>query len=313
MPRPHTYGKKKPSTLGASSIFGTSSPASLRSHSAQIPLADLISELSALRFPVQVKDEVPDLKEPDSHIPSPNSEAEEGPNNAIDETATKSTDDPSNRSPQIADHPETFCLDAIALKPLQDAYKADCDRELPITAWAELLPEGAEVVKIAEASFAEVYRVTINGMSSILKLIQLKIASDPMSMESETAIEVETVISEVRLMNALTQLPGFVTFKDVHLIHGKPCEAIIEAYNSFDYSTTSSSFPDPNLFRPSSLFLAVELGDAGTVLDEAPLQKINEVWDVLIGVVVSLAVAEYNFEFEVCVGSRRMSLELKSF
>ena len=106
-------------------------------------------------------------------------------------------------------------------------------------------------------------------------------------------------------MNALTELPGFVTFKDAHLVRGKPSTKIIRACQRSQWNpdSQSSQFPDPREFDANALFLAIELEDAGTVLDEVPLTEIKEVWDVFIGTVVALATAEHVFQFEVRISA----------
>ena len=192
--------------------------------------------------------------------------------------------------------------DIDTLKPLIDAYKADRKEKLPIGEWQDELGPGTQVVKIAEASYAEVYRVSAGGNSSIIKVMQLKIPSDPASSNRWTAVSVEQVVSEIRLMHALTVVPGFVTFKGARLIQGKPSNDIIRAYEAcpkWNPATGSSEFPHPNTATNTSLFLLIELGDAGTTLDDAQLMTIQEVWDILIGVIVALTLAEINFKFEV--------------
>jgi len=198
-------------------------------------------------------------------------------------------------------HSTNLSPDELALLPLTSSYRIDRGKELPVTEWKDLIPEGATVEKIAEASYAEVYRISIDGQNSIIKLMQLQIPSDPESLTSHSTLKVETVVSEVRLMNALTESPGFVEFKEAHLVKGKPCKMMIQACERWSSTNEDSQFPDPNTFLPNTLFLAIELGDAGKVLDETPLQRIDQVWDIFIGVVVALAAAEHMFSFEVCV------------
>lgn len=167
--------------------------------------------------------------------------------------------------------------------------------------WDEVLSSSTTTIeKIAEASYAEVYRCTNAEGTSILKVMQLKVSSDPASLDISTAHIVEDVIAELRIMNDLTTLPGFVTFKDAYLIKGKPVSQIKKAWDAWvKKSNDESQFPDPDTFGPKSTFLVIELGDAGEELEATPMKTIEQVWDVLLGVIIALARAESTNEFEV--------------
>ncbi|TGO57502.1 hypothetical protein BOTNAR_0200g00190 [Botryotinia narcissicola] len=117
-----------------------------------------------------------------------------------------------------------------SLSPLLAAYEKDNGYPLATKNWDDVLAPGSSIQKIAEASYAEVFRITNPVGSSILKLLRLKVPTDPTSKKSDTAIKVETVVSEMRLMNALTEIPGFVKFKDAHIVEGKPPAAFVTAY-----------------------------------------------------------------------------------
>lgn len=170
--------------------------------------------------------------------------------------------------------------------------------------WTEILPTGVFINKIAEASYAEVYRVNSNKESSILKVMQLKIPSDSKSLACNTSIDASDVVSEIRIMSTLTEVPGFVTFKEAHLVRGKPPGAIVVAYEKFRNGTsTHSSFPHPKNFTDHSIFLALELGDAGLVLENFAVTQIDQVWDIFLSVVVALCRAEVTYQFEVSATS----------
>lgn len=306
MPRPRTYGrKKKADTAVASAIFGTaSSPA-------RAPLQDLTARLTNLNIKTEDDEgesersssfEAEDQNLSRTHLPVKQQLPESTSSNDASEESSYSSSHDSHNSDGIPTSIRNCAPDSLALQPLRQKYRADCGRKLLIEEWEVVLPAGSTVVKIAEASYAEVYRVTIDGSDSILKIMQLKVPSDAASSWCETAIDVNQVVSEVRLMNALTEYPGFVYFKDAHLIRGKPCTSLIRAHNSCDRWNPKaglSNFPNPTTFTNNSMFLAIELGDAGEVLEEVRLETIDQVWDVFLGVVVALAAAETIFEFEV--------------
>ncbi|TVY58509.1 putative serine/threonine-protein kinase haspin-like protein, partial [Lachnellula suecica] len=189
------------------------------------------------------------------------------------------------------------------LLPLINAYKTDTGQVLTCHSWADMLPETCTVVKIAEASYAEVYRITVpTGETSIIKMMRIQSPHDPSSSESvcDTAIQVQNIISEVRIMNALTELPGFVRFKDAQIIRGRSVPAFIEAYEQREAQpkVKQSFFPHPEEYTEESEFLAIELGDAGCVLEEFPVKNIEQVWDIFLGTVLALAKGEMANEFE---------------
>lgn len=187
--------------------------------------------------------------------------------------------------------------------PLVNAYKTDFGKSLLIKDWNDVLDDDLDITKIAEASYAEVYRVNTPAGSSILKVMAIKVPEIPDSLHSETSVDVNSLLSEIRIMNALTVVPGFVTFKDAHLVQGIIPRCINKAYGNhlkkLNRRGGDSYFPHPNTYDEETMFLAIELGDAGTVLDEYQLDTPGELWDVFIGVTIALARAEATNEFEV--------------
>lgn len=187
---------------------------------------------------------------------------------------------------------------AASLLPLLAAYEKDNGYPLATKNWDDVLAPGSSIQKIAEASYAEVFRITNPVGSSILKLLRLKVPTDPTSKKSDTAIKVDTVVSEMRLMNALTEIPGFVNFKDAHIVEGKPPAAFVTAYEGHLDVGGESYFPHPNKISKHAVFLAIELGDAGHVLEKYPIKNVDQLWDIFLGVVIALARAEIEHEFE---------------
>jgi serine/threonine-protein kinase haspin len=317
MPRARTYGRRKQTaTAAASAIFGSASSPQQQSPSspARAPLRDLTTLLSNLDIRAK-EDGRGEEFEPSSsnaknkhprrtHLSEKQQEKGQIINN--DKSSDSSPSESSQNSDDISVpfRSGNYTPDTLALLPLLEKYKADTQRRLPVEKWDDVLPAGSQVVKIAEASYAEVYRVSIDGSESILKVMQLKIPSDEASLQCYTAIEISQVVSEVRVMNALTEYPGFVTFKAAHLIRGKPCASLIRARNDcerWDPKAGLSNFPNPSTFTGNSIFLAIELGDAGQVLEEVDIVNSDQLWDIFLGVVVALAAAEEMFNFEVCL------------
>lgn len=175
--------------------------------------------------------------------------------------------------------------------------------------WAALLPAGTySVKKIAEASYAEVYRIIEDESvcagqerrSSILKVMRLKSRRDPNSMEIDTASRAEDVVSEIRIMNALTEIPGYVQFKGAYIVKGETEPFLSKAWDDHNENSKEESyFCHPREYTKNTLFLVIELGDAGITLDDYKIKSVDEVWDIFLGTVLALAKAEDVRSFEV--------------
>lgn len=185
------------------------------------------------------------------------------------------------------------------LQPLIDVYRpsGNPDHGLSIQSWHNLIDPKWPLSKIAESSYAEVYKVSNKHGTSILKIMSLKPPKGPGS-QRETSIPVETVLSEVIIMNTMADLNGFVEFKEAHIIEGRPPVALQRAFDSFSMEH-ETFFPKPNTYHPGQLFVVLELGDAGTDVEHFKFTTTAQIWDLFLGVVTALASGEQAFAFEV--------------
>jgi len=134
----------------------------------------------------------------------------------------------------------------------------------------------------------------------MLKVIRLRTAQDPPSLELRNASTLDALMSEVRIMNTMATVPGFVPFKSAKVVRGVTCDILTEA--SEEYYTrknNESLFQDPDSYTDSTVCLVIELAYAGNVLDEVTIETANQVWDVLLGVIIALARGEIASQFEV--------------
>lgn len=185
------------------------------------------------------------------------------------------------------------------LRPLIEAYQLSGNpnkKPISIQTWNTLLDDEWKLEKIAESSFAEVFKVINECGTSILKFMALRPPTGPGS-QRETAIPVEMVISEVLIMNTMADLDGYVEFKEAHIIEGRPPKALIEAFDAFA-SEKETFFPKPSSYQKGQLFLALELGDAGTDVEHFEIKTTAQLWDIFLGVVAALATGEQAFGFE---------------
>lgn len=208
---------------------------------------------------------------------------------AGDEQATGREDNHSNSSSTVetAEDP---------LQHLLDDYESSS-----AVGWGGVLEDRELTInKIAEASFAEVYRLSDTlGDTSIVKVMRLTTDEDPTLSEWKATLPFEDMLSEIRIMEAIGELHGMLVFRSALLVRGKASPSLIKASDDYFAVRDYSEHPHPKDYTDNSWFLVIELGDAGDVLEDLQINDITQMWDVTIGVVVALARAEMEFEFEV--------------
>lgn len=286
--RGRTYGKKKPVPNTTSAIFAKSNLPSPSAQDSPIIKADIFNEKS-------------------------------------EEVALHDDDMPSKQSPVLKDLVEVFS--ALEIKtPGSDELRAETSIQpsnqpptkhllslaetdsLPISieSWRSVLPENCTLAKIAEASYAEVYRITTSSATSIVKIMPLKLPDDAESERRTYASDIKDVIPELRIMNILTEIPGFVQFKGARIVTGKQAPQFVQAWEEWastgeeEVTGWNSEFEHPGDYADGATFLAIELGDAGDVLEEVMVDSKEKFWDIFLGTVIALARAEAMHEFEVC-------------
>lgn len=303
-----TYGKKKTNVLTSTAIFAASpqdveSPR--RSPRRRHQVVDdkdkrLMSENSPRGLSQEAQDEAAELVEAIAalDLDSAISQSPETPVTAnTPRTHRRAEFPPTSPSPEHASY-----LDALLDLALED------DLPISLESWTSILPVNSTLTKIAEASFAEVYRITTLSATSIVKIMPLKSPDDPASLIRTYASSISDVIPELRIMNTLTEIPGFVTFKGARIVTGNQSPEFVKAWEVWgrrdDYVPEdewewNSEFEHPLKYGEDALFLAIELGDAGEVLEDVIIDSVEKVWDAWLGAVIALARAEVLNEFEV--------------
>ncbi|KAI5207866.1 hypothetical protein E4T39_01828 [Aureobasidium subglaciale] len=187
--------------------------------------------------------------------------------------------------------------------------------------WSDQLASHFAVTKIAEASFGEVYRLSLlkshtdlgKTDESVLKIIALKpptAAKRKMSKAAKKRIEMmsdpEDVAAEVRLMQRMTCTPGFTNFREICVLQGRPGDAFAAAWSSWNDAQKAkdkevSVFPDPSKkasYSEDQLWAVIEMQDAGTDLENTKVANIWLAWDIFWGVVLALGKGEEAARFE---------------
>jgi Haspin like kinase domain len=196
---------------------------------------------------------------------------------------------------------ETGDLRRMWLEPLTKEYERSGVHQMTIRKWTDILDEEWGLEKIAESSYAEVYKVSNCDGTSVLKVMALKPPTGPGS-QRETSVDVMSVVSEVLIMDMMAEIPGFLEFKGAHIIEGRPPRAIRGAYDAHA-AKSESFFPKPSSYHKDQLFLALELGDAGTDIEHFTITTISQIWDIFFGIIIALSHGEELASFEVSASS----------
>lgn len=181
-----------------------------------------------------------------------------------------------------------------------------------VLTWDDVCPPGDCVVKIAEASYAEVYRVSNERGTSIIKVIRLE---SPIKPQTKTQVKSglvdeephsqDDVNGELQISEWLADIPGFVVYKERYIVQGKATKQLLETHQAFQRRVKRQDpgraqfYPSPSRYVDETRFLAVELGDAGTALEDWELDDESQLWDIFLLEAVALARAEEMAMFEV--------------
>lgn len=140
--------------------------------------------------------------------------------------------------------------------------------------WAEAVSPGLQVTKIGDGSYADVYKFAPTAIPVtdpvIGKLIPIRPDKKALSWNDMTTIE--NAVTEIRLLEMVTEISGFVEFRGARVLQGPLPELIkapTEAFNKrrkgfnirTEYRGGRSAYPE------DQLWLLIEMSDAGRDLD----------------------------------------------
>lgn len=194
---------------------------------------------------------------------------------------------------------------------ITDVPAGDSDEDVRILTWEDVCPIGDRIEKIAEASYAEVYRITNERGTSIIKVIRLESPIRPQTKSQQNSGLVDEephcendLAGELQISELLADIPGFVIYKEKYTVQGKTTPALLETHQTFHRKVKRKDpdrlqfYPSPSRYLKDTRFLVVELGDAGTALEDLEILTTDQIWDVFLHVAVAVARAENLAKFE---------------
>ncbi|KAH6693704.1 hypothetical protein F5X68DRAFT_258573 [Plectosphaerella plurivora] len=199
----------------------------------------------------------------------------------------------------------------LAITHPTSTQEPSSETALRILTWHDVCPPGDTITKIAEASYAEVYRVRNARGTSIIKCIRL-----PSPLKAQTKAQVRSGLvdeephaqtdlqGELRISEWLADIPGFVIYKERYIVEGRAPKTLLEAHQAFQKKMRRQDpdrlqfYPSPSRYLDGTRFLVVELGDAGVALEDFEVTTGEQLWDIFFLVAVALARAEDLIAFE---------------
>lgn len=214
--------------------------------------------------------------------------------------------EPSPLPPQTPRRPRQLDTPSLTLGPLET------QKDSSTLTWEDVCPFGDRIEKIAEASYAEVYRITNDRGTSIIKVIRLESPIKPQTkaqqksgLVDEEPHSEDDLAGELQISELLADIPGFVIYKEKYTVQGKTIPALLETHQSFHKKMKRKDperlqfYPSPSRYLNDTKFLVVELGDAGTALEDLEIISVDQIWDIFLHVALALARAENLVRFEV--------------
>ncbi|EAW25120.1 uncharacterized protein NFIA_106080 [Aspergillus fischeri NRRL 181] len=182
--------------------------------------------------------------------------------------------------------------------------------------WAARAGNALEVVKLAEGSYGEVYKlrlreeVCMKEMSKsklarlraygdgVFKVVPLRAQSGP---GSKKFTSIEEIVSEVKMLKYLDPIPGFARFREIHVVQGRFPDSFQAAWDHYKKTKDDCMNPNPSSKRAypdTQLWAIVEMDDAGCELEKFSWSSIFQIYDIFWGVAMALARAEEYALFE---------------
>lgn len=158
------------------------------------------------------------------------------------------------------------------LKPLTELESVSGPRDIQLwhAEWTSL----CAISKIAEGSYGSVFKMSDKKRSqsaTIGKLVPLKAISGVGSRKASNTT-IEAAVSEVKLLELMSDVPGFVMFRGAEVLIGALPKALRDEYRAFtakEHRSDSGSSEAETWFPNHQAWLFIEMDNAGVELDNA--------------------------------------------
>ncbi|KAL1852728.1 hypothetical protein Plec18170_005867 [Paecilomyces lecythidis] len=182
--------------------------------------------------------------------------------------------------------------------------------------WAARTGNVFDVIKIAEGSYGEVYKLRIREdackekMSKsklaklraygdgVFKIVPLRAKTGPGSRKFTS---IDEIASEVKLLKYLDAIPGFARFREIHVVQGRfptPFQAAWDTYSQTKDDCWNPNPADKKAYPDKQLWAILEMDDAGCELEKFKWSSAFQIYDIFWGVAMALARAEEYAKFE---------------
>lgn len=160
---------------------------------------------------------------------------------------------------------------------------------LNFAAYIDSLVSQNPLVKLAEASFSEVYRQDkADGL--IYKVI-------PFGNEELDQLPIKDIIQELEIAKLLNPLDGFGCVRDAVVVKGEYPSYLIETWDKFAEKKPSQNYR-PDYFSGDQYYCIIAMTNGGQDLEHVELRNWQEALTVFWQTVGYLSEAERQFEFE---------------
>lgn len=166
-------------------------------------------------------------------------------------------------------------LDQKTVEHLNPLTQLDCvSRTRDIQLWHAEWTSLCTISKIAEGSYGSVFRMSDKKKSqpeTIGKLMPLRAKSGVGSRRASNTT-IEAAASEVKLLELMSDVPGFVMFRAAEVLIGALPRALRDEYRAYsakEYGSNGGSSGADAWFPNHQAWLFIEMDDAGFELDDA--------------------------------------------
>ncbi|OIR56699.1 MAG: haspin family serine/threonine kinase [Amphiamblys sp. WSBS2006] len=151
--------------------------------------------------------------------------------------------------------------------------------------------------KIAESTYAEVFRVADKTGTSVLKVVRLEGASTDRSF-TPMGLSTRDIVHEIQVSSAVSGRKGFIQTKKIGLYRGEYPSLLLRKWEEFEKK--ENKHPE-HYAHPDQVFVVFVFEDGGVELERFSFQSEAELQEVFESVLSTLAGGE-----EICFEHRDM-------